>query len=115
MAKLVFALKYVPDDEAACVRQILSEHHIEFYETTAGRWQISLAALWVRHDADYQRARELIYQDQLKRQQVYQEQKLAFWPATLSHLKENPLEFAFTVFAIAFVTGLSTLPFFLTL
>ncbi|MCZ2721314.1 DUF6164 family protein [Marinomonas sp. 15G1-11] len=115
MAKLVFALKYVPDEEAAAVRKMLSEHHIEFYETTAGRWQISLAALWVRHDADFQKARALIYEDQLKRQASYREQKIAFWPAIMSHLKENPIEFAFTLFAIVFVAGLSVLPFYLTL
>ncbi len=115
MAKLVFALKYVPEEEAATIRQILTDNQIDFYETTAGRWQISLAALWVRNNSDYEAARALILEDQLARQQHFQEQRMPFWSSTVMHLKENPLEFAFTIFAITFVAGLSVLPFFISI
>jgi len=113
MAKLVFALKYVPEEEAATIRQILMDNDIEFYETSAGRWQISLAAIWVRNNADFEPARALILQDQITRQRHFQEQKVPFGPAMAAYLKENPVEFAFTLVAIAFVTGLSVLPFFI--
>ena len=43
MATLVFRLKYVPDEEADDIRQLLADHDIDFYETSAGRWQVSMA------------------------------------------------------------------------
>ncbi|MFT2111191.1 DUF6164 family protein [Marinomonas sp. 2405UD68-3] len=115
MAKLVFALKYVPEEEAATIRQILIDNDIDFYETSAGRWQISLAAIWVRNNADFESARALIVQDQIARQQYFKEQKLPFGPAMAAYLKENPVEFAVTLVAIVFVAGLSVFPFFITI
>lgn len=59
MSTLVFKLRNVPDDEARDVRELLDSHRIEFYETTAGNWNIAMPGLWVQ-DEDVQRSRELI-------------------------------------------------------
>lgn len=59
MSTLVFKLRYVPEDEAADVRALLSEHRVEFYETTAGNWGIAMPGIWVG-DEDVQQARTLI-------------------------------------------------------
>ena len=38
----LFNLRGVPEDEAEDIRQLLDEHEIEFYETSAGNWGVSL-------------------------------------------------------------------------
>lgn len=115
MAKMVFALKNVPEDEANDIRALLQEASIDFYETTAGRWQVSLAGIWVRDASDFQRAREIIHADQIQRERLYSAQRPAFWPSLLSHFIENPVEFVFVVLALMFIIGLSLLPFLFVL
>ena len=45
MSKLLFRLRHVPEDEAEEVRALLEQNSIEFFETFAGNWGISLPAL----------------------------------------------------------------------
>lgn len=113
MAKLVFLLKNVPEEEADEIRSLLTEHQIEFYETTAGRWQISLAAIWVRHNEDFARARALIEEDQIQRISANSKanQSNNFLLGILAHMKQNPIEGVFTLLAVIFVLGISVLPF----
>ena len=47
MRELLFHLRGVTDDEADDVRELLREAGIEFYETQAGRWNLSVPALWL--------------------------------------------------------------------
>lgn len=42
---------------------------MEFYETSAGNWGISMPALWIKNEEDYPRARELLDGYQSERQQ----------------------------------------------
>lgn len=65
MSKLLFKLRNVPDDEAIEVRTLLDEHGVEFFETSAGNWGISMPGLWLAQADDFERARALIdeYQD----------------------------------------------------
>lgn len=60
MAKIFFRLRNVPDDEADEVRQLLDDHSIPWFETSAGRWGISFPAIWLKEDRDNKRARELL-------------------------------------------------------
>ena len=69
MALLLFRLRNVPDDEADEVRHLLNENSIEFYETSAGNWGISMPAIWLRNDDDYDLAFSLLHQYQLSRSQ----------------------------------------------
>ncbi|BBL35592.1 hypothetical protein Nstercoris_01864 [Nitrosomonas stercoris] len=81
MAKLLFKLRNVPDDEAEEVRLLLSEHQIDFYETTAGNWGVSMPALWVREDTQFQRARTLL--------DTYQSERSARVRAEYARLKRE--------------------------
>ena len=97
MAILLFRLRNVPDDEANDVRDLLSQHNIEFYETSAGNWGVSLPALWLRHDHDYPHARQLLDQYQYERSVRMREQYLADKVAgradtTLGMLSREPLK-----------------------
>jgi len=76
MSTLVFKLRNVPEDEAKDVRDLLDQHRIEFFETTAGNWGIGMPGLWVE-DPDAQRSRELIREYQkvrtIEQRKHYQE------------------------------------------
>jgi len=69
MAKILFRLRQVPEEEADDVRQLLDQHNIDWYETSAGKFQISFPAIWVRDDADEPAARQLIEAYQQKREE----------------------------------------------
>lgn len=97
MATLLFRLRNVPEDEANDVRDLLAEHDIAFYETTAGNWGISLPAIWLHHDEDYPRARQLLDEYQHERSIRVREQYLADKAAgradtTLRILAREPLK-----------------------
>lgn len=70
MAKLLFSLRNVPDDEAGEVRALLERHGLGWYETGAGLLGLSSPALWLREDGEYPRARALLdeYQQQRRAQ-----------------------------------------------
>lgn len=66
MTTLLFDLRGVPEDEADEVRTLLAGQGIDFYETSAGNWGMSMPALWLRNDADLEKARDVLnkYQQQ---------------------------------------------------
>lgn len=68
MAKLLFRLRNVPDEEAREVRELLEENGIDYFETTAGNWGISMPGLWVREEHQVAQARRLLdeYQQELR-------------------------------------------------
>lgn len=74
MAILLFSLRQVPDDEAADVREVLEENHIDYYETHAGNWGISMPAIWLRDEQQHEQARLLIDDYQEQRRIVIQEE-----------------------------------------
>lgn len=67
MALLLFRLRHVPDDEANEVRALLQAHDIDFYETSAGNWGISMPAIWLHNDDDYGLAVSLLNNYQAER------------------------------------------------
>jgi len=67
MSALLFKLRNVPEDEADDIRGLMQQHRIEFYETTAGNWGISLPAIWVKDFDDLAGAKELISEYQKDR------------------------------------------------
>ena len=66
MSAIVFRLNDVPEDEAQAVRDLLTENDIEFYETSAGKWGFSVAAIWIKDEGLKDKAREIIKSYQLK-------------------------------------------------
>ncbi len=116
MATRVFNLRNVPDDEAEEVRQLLETHQIEFYETPAGSWGMSMPSLWVPDDSVADRAKSLIadYQEQraITARQIYEAEKASgqqrtFWMI----LSEGPGRFLFYILLILFFLYLSIMPF----
>ncbi len=117
MAQLIFLLKDVPEAESSAVRALLDDAGIVYYETFAGRWNISVPALWVQNDDDFYPARTVInaYQETLLQSMAEEKQALSdsgqlptFWQSLAHRPATAVLFFA----AIAIVLGLSILPFF---
>jgi hypothetical protein len=116
MSALLFRLNDVPADEAAEVRELLTAHGFDFYETEAGRWGISVAALWLRDEERLQEAHRLIDDYQAARQARVQAEYEALkregrHETLTARFLRDPLRFLFYVAAIAAILYLSLLPF----
>ena len=117
MSKLLFRLRHVPDDEAEEVRQLLTEHNIDFYETSPGNWGISMPALWVHDDDRFDEARALLEGYQQERAQRIREEyeervRQGDAESLLTAFSSNPLRFLFYSVLIAAVLYLSISSFF---
>lgn len=112
MAKLLFRLRNVPIDEADALRLLLLKQGFETYETTSGLFHISMPAIWLVHDQDFQLARRFI--DQWQEQRVFDAQlyaknnpTLGFW----QRFRQAPGKISLLCLAIILVAGLTTWPF----
>ncbi len=117
MTVLLFKLNGVPDDEANEVRALLDQHGIEYYETTSGNWRISLAAIWLRNDDQYQKAKDIIAEYQVGREQSA---RLEFDKSNakgeikpfVERARQEPIRYFLYLLVILIVIYLSTIPFF---
>lgn len=73
MPELLFNLRNVPEDEQADVRQLLNDHAIDYYETSAGFWGIGTVAIWLKTDQQLAQAKQLLHEYQTARQQAAQQ------------------------------------------
>lgn len=116
MAKLLFKLTHVPDDEAHDIRMLLSDNAIRFYETDAGFWRVGVDAIWLSDDAQAEQAHALIRTYQAERtaqqQRTYAELvEQGKAPRLWQHFCAHPLRFMGLAAAILFVLGLTLIPF----
>ncbi|MEX0622492.1 DUF6164 family protein [Saccharospirillum sp.] len=117
MAVLVFRLNGVSDQEADEVRDLLTTEGFEFYETSAGRWHISVAAIWLVNDDDYVAARECIDRYQQQRQieqraavrQAREEGRASSWK---ERWRDEPGTLVLVWIGLAVVVVISIWPFF---
>jgi hypothetical protein len=112
MAILLFSLRHVPDDEAADVRELLEENHIDYYETNAGNWGISMPAIWLHDEQQREQARLLIdeYQEQRRiviREEYVRMKKTGEAPTFLKNLWHYPAQTFLFIAAIVLVLYLS--------
>ena len=112
MAVLIFRLNGVSDDEAQDVRDLLSDNALDSYETSAGRWGVSVAGLWLVNENDKVRARELIDAYQLERQRYFEELETQAPPETFSdRFKQSPLNVMFYGLLAATILFITLSPF----
>ena len=108
MTMMLFSLRGVPEDEATEIREILLANNIDYYETSAGNWGISMPALWINNSEDFEEANKLLneYHSQraLTQQKIYKqlkrEGKTKQW---VDVFKEKPLRFCIYIGAVAFI------------
>ncbi|OPX55225.1 hypothetical protein SAMN02745127_02184 [Oceanospirillum multiglobuliferum] len=108
MAKLLFKLNAVTEEEANFVRTRLDEAEVNYYETSQGRFGISLAAIWLRDEEDYETARALL--DSIQQEWLEEVQQHPI-PTTGQRFIENPLRFILTLIAIIAIASLTLIPF----
>ena len=112
MAKLLFRMRDVPDDEAEEVRELLRQNGIPFFETFAGNWGISMPGLWLVNEQQFDEARALLdeYQEarstRVKSQYLWQREQdeiRTFWES----FRAEPVRFSVYLCLAALVLFLS--------
>ena len=116
MPHLLFKLNGVPEDELIDVRRLLDEHYIEYYETDAGRFGISLAAIWLRDDGEIERAQELLvkYQEERYRKaraDYEQQERDGTAETVLQRALHQPLRTLIYLAVIIIILYFSIMPF----
>ena len=116
MAKLIFSLKNVPEDEANDIRELLGTNDITFYETPPGNWGISAPGIWLKNNDDEDKAKQLIadYQEQrsVSQREQYQQLKSEGKHRTIvAVLKEDPLRVILYLAVVALILYVSIKPF----
>ncbi len=116
MAKLIFKLKSVSEDEADDIKNLLTENNIDFYESPAGNWGISLHGLWLHDDTQSDQAKQLIDEYQLQRGQrirLETQQKIenGELETFFQRLLNRPVQLISLLAIILFILYLSIMPF----
>ena len=98
MAVLFFSLRGVPNDEAEDVRELLQENEIDYYETSAGSFGISMPAIWLYHQEDLEKIQPVFAEYQRQRfitqRTLYQElKKQGEIGGFLQYTLKQPLQF----------------------
>jgi hypothetical protein len=116
MRQLLFNLQGVPEQEADEVRALLNDNEVLFYETTAGRWRIGLAAIWLPNKDQLQQAELLLDNYQQNRIEQGKEERerlrhLGFYQGFLEQFYTQPLKVIAALVGIIVVLMVSILPF----
>ncbi|MCW8982748.1 MAG: DUF6164 family protein [Gammaproteobacteria bacterium] len=112
----LFNLRGVPEDEAEDIRQLLEENRIDYYETSAGNWGVSLPAFWLRDESrQFDEAKGLIDAYQLERveraREEYRQLKAeGRLPGLLGMIKQRPLQFVVYLLLICLILFISLTP-----
>jgi len=116
MSTLLFDLRFVPEDEAQDIRDLLTENEIDFYETSAGIFGLSMPGIWLKDEMPLVKARALIDDYQIQRQQraqkEYQRQLDSGQSRSIIDIfKEAPSRFIGYLLTIAIVIYISVVLF----
>jgi len=116
MRHLLFNLQGVSDDEAEEFRQILHEHGIIFYETSAGKWRIGLAAIWLPDTQQKEQARQLLHDYQKDRYDSFEHERqrlkrLGLIQGMMEQLYFQPVKFIAALIGIIVILSISIVPF----
>lgn len=116
MAHLLFRLRYVTDEEALEVRQLLDDQGFDTYETQAGVFRLGVDAIWLRDERQREAADAALA--------VYQAERLARVrhehaealsrgeAATLwRRLAAHPVQVILVMVAVVMIALLTLLPF----
>lgn len=116
MAVQLIRLRGVHEDEAQELRELLQANAIDYYETPAGNWGVSMPAIWLRDEAQLSLARALVQDYQTQRairvRSEYEQLKQAGeHPTFLRELKSRPARVVAYLAVIAVIVYFSTMPF----
>ena len=108
MPTLLFSLRGVPADETDEIKELLDKHEINYYETSAGNWGVSMPALWLPNNDELDNAQNLLNEYHTQRaitqRNIYQQLKRDKKNKRLFDVFiENPFKFLTYLLAIAFI------------
>ena len=117
MPEQLYVLRGVPEDEADEIRELLDQEGIDYYETPAGNWGISLPAIWLRDKSQLVKAKRLIEEYQKQRtirvKYKYEQLKRTGKNKTLlDAVLEHPARFVIYLAVCATIIYFSIKPFF---
>ena len=92
------------------------KNKLDYYETSAGRWRLGMAAIWLEDEAQLERARTLINEYQSERslriraeyEKLKKEGKLE---TIIDRMKREPIQFLFYLAVILSIVYFSIKPF----
>ncbi|MBT4835871.1 MAG: hypothetical protein HON94_00840 [Methylococcales bacterium] len=116
MPILLFKLRNVPEDEANDVRQILDDENIDYYESDAGKWGVSVAAIWLKNKEQRRHCKALIDQYQTERYRIkhaeYEQLKRnGKHKKLLDSFVQHPVRFVVYMSVSLFLIYLTLMPF----
>jgi len=111
-----FRLRNVPEDEAEDIRELLENNNIDYYETPAGNWGISMPSIWLNDDEQLEEAKALLAQYQTERQKRVraerdQNKKSGKRESIVGELFSNPAQFVFYIAIAVVILYFSIKPF----
>ncbi len=117
MPVMLYKLNGVPDDEANELRVLLDENGIDYYETSAGNWRISMAAIWLKNKDQYQQAKDILAAYQADREEsarlqfkhLKAEGKIQSF---MARVLQEPVRYSLYFLVITVVLYFSIIPFF---
>ncbi|MCP1675944.1 hypothetical protein J2T57_003099 [Natronocella acetinitrilica] len=117
MAKLLMHLRGVSDEEADEVRELLSRHQIDYYETPPNHWGLTMGAIWLRDEDQKDEASQLLDTYQQERQQRVREEYAARREAgeidtVLTRILREPVRFLVYLGIIGTILYFLITPFF---
>jgi len=106
----------VPEDEADEVRRLLASNGVDYYETPPGGWGISPGAIWLKDEAQRERAEALLSDYHERRAQAARAEyerlrRQGKAESFLDRLRHDPLRVVIYTAIIAVVLYLSVKPF----
>ncbi len=116
MSVMLFKLRGVEDDEADEIRALLEAHHIDFYETSNGRWGLGFAAIWLHDNGLLEEGKALIQTYQVQR---YKDAQATYaelcaqgeQPTVWKKVKQNPAQIFLVLLAVLIVAIFVLSPF----
>ncbi|MEH6558699.1 MAG: DUF6164 family protein [Oceanicoccus sp.] len=111
MSVLIFRLNGVSDEEANDVRELLNTNQFAFYETNAGRWGLSVAALWLKNKDQLEQARYLLAEYQQQRENNAKSNTDVAQQSIWQRVKEAPSYYLLLIVTIIAVATISVVPF----
>ena len=116
MSVLLFRLRGVPEDEANDIRELLTDQSIDYYETPAGNWGVSMPSLWLKNEQQLETAKALIEKYQNERWANATEEKERLKKegkhrTFFDELREHPIRSVSYLLAAVVILYFSTKPF----
>lgn len=113
MSKLLFSLRGVPDDEIFEIKELLDFNELDFYETSAGNWGVSMPALWIVNNDDYGKAQNLLNEyhqsRSVKQRKLYEQLKKEGKQKGMKDVfLHKPFRFMIYMGGVVFILYLST-------